>query len=78
MVHCLSFPPLRCKPNNLTLFGICNQGVRIQCHSRWVGGPDQDNQRRPSLKVGGNLMNEVHKEAAYVGDNDEVDEDEWT
>lgn len=41
-------------------------------------GPGQDNQRRPSLKVGGNLMNEVHKEAAYVGDNDEVDEDEWT
>ena len=41
-------------------------------------GPGQDSGgRRPSLKVGGNLKNEVHKEKGYVGDGDEVDESEW-
>ena len=40
-------------------------------------GPSDSPVRRTSLKVGGNLKFEVHKEVGYAGDGDEVDDGEW-
>lgn len=53
------------------------EGTVFTASAGGVGPGQEGTTRRPSLKVGGNLKNEVHKEKGYIGDGDEVDEEEW-